>query len=31
MTEAERADVVAAVYDPITVRGPEFVGVRLTP
>jgi DNA invertase Pin-like site-specific DNA recombinase len=31
MTDRERADLVAAIYDRITVRGPTFVGVRLTP
>ncbi len=31
MTDAERAELLAAIYERVTVRGPEFVGVRLTP
>jgi hypothetical protein len=30
-TDEERARLIAATYDRITVRGPEFVAARLTP
>ena len=31
MDDVDRAELIAAIYDRITVRGQEFVGVRLTP